>query len=100
MLEWLYAQCSALLAASEAEGFGLPLIESAQKGLPVIARDLPVFREVAGDHATYFIGTDAGALANAIRDWLARSAQQRPAAENMQWLSWAQSTQQLVRQIV
>ncbi len=59
------AQC--LLAASEAEGFGLPLIEAAQHGLPVMARDIPVFREVAGDHAFYFDGTDPEHLADAIR---------------------------------
>ena len=40
-----------LLAASEGEGFGLPLIEAARYGLPILARDLPVFREVAGKHA-------------------------------------------------
>jgi len=30
---------------------GVQLIEAAQKGVPVIARDIPVFREVAGDYA-------------------------------------------------
>src|SRR5690606_19458999 len=41
-LQRLYRSCSALLAASEAEGFGLPLVEAAQENLPVIARDIPV----------------------------------------------------------
>lgn len=47
----LYATSHALIAASYDEGFGLPLIES---GLPVIARDIEVFREVLGDNAIYF----------------------------------------------
>lgn len=47
----LYASSHALIAASYDEGFGLPLIES---GLPVIARDIEVFREVLGDNALYF----------------------------------------------
>lgn len=47
----LYATSHALIAASYDEGFGLPLIES---GLPVIARDIEVFREVLGDNALYF----------------------------------------------
>lgn len=47
----LYATSHALIAASYDEGFGLPLIES---GLPVIARDIDVFREVLGDNALYF----------------------------------------------
>jgi glycosyltransferase involved in cell wall biosynthesis len=34
------------------EGFGLPVIEAMQLGVPVIASDIPAFREVAGGHAT------------------------------------------------
>jgi glycosyltransferase involved in cell wall biosynthesis len=97
MLTRLYESCAALLAASKGEGFGLPLIEAARHGLPIIARDLPVFREVGGEHAFYFNGTDAAALARAIRDWLAlRAAGQVPPSSGMSWLSWAQSTQQLL----
>lgn len=47
----LYATSHALIAASYDEGFGLPLIES---GLPVIARDIEIFREVLGGNALYF----------------------------------------------
>ena len=61
---------TALLAASEGEGFGLPLVEAAQHGLPVVARDLPVFREVAGGTRFYFSGTSPEDLAGAIEDWL------------------------------
>ncbi|MGC9208162.1 glycosyltransferase family 4 protein, partial [Acidithiobacillus sp.] len=70
LLIQLYAHSTALLAASLAEGFGLPLIEAAKHGLPIIARDIPVFREVAGDHAFYFQGESAKALSEAIRYWL------------------------------
>ena len=53
-LEKVYATCVCLIAASEDEGFGLPLIEAARHRIPILARDIPVFREVAGDHASYF----------------------------------------------
>ena len=46
-LEALYAASSSLIAGSYGEGFGLPLIEAAQHGISFIARDIPVFREVA-----------------------------------------------------
>lgn len=41
----LYRAASGLLMASLGEGFGLPLIEAAAHGCPMIVRDLPVFRE-------------------------------------------------------
>jgi glycosyltransferase involved in cell wall biosynthesis len=68
----IYAASSCLLCASEGEGFGLPLIEGAQHGLPILCRDLPVFREVAGENAQFFSGDSPEALAAAISDWLAR----------------------------
>lgn len=97
LLKQLYACCSALLAPSEAEGFGLPLIEAAQHGLPILCRDLPVFREVAGEHASYFSGWDAEALAAAISDWLIQYQQKTaPSSNGMRWLTWQQSADQLL----
>ncbi|TCV95768.1 hypothetical protein EC912_102112 [Luteibacter rhizovicinus] len=93
----MYHAASALLAASEGEGFGLPLIEAAQYGLPIIARDLPVFREVAGEHAFYFSGLEAVPMANALELWLGLHAQgQAPASRDMPWLTWEQSAAQLI----
>jgi glycosyltransferase involved in cell wall biosynthesis len=95
-LESIYAASTCLIAASEAEGFGLPLIEAAQHGLPVIARDIPVFREVAGEFAFYFEGEDGDTLAGAITQWLAlRQAGTAPRSADMPWLSWAESARRL-----
>ena len=69
-LEKIYASCACYLATSEGEGFGLPLIEAARFGLPIIARDLPVFREVVNFDATYFQGLDATDLQSTISSWL------------------------------
>ncbi|WP_194724410.1 glycosyltransferase [Noviherbaspirillum malthae] len=93
----LYEAASGLLAASEAEGFGLPLVEAAQYKLPIVARDLPVFREVAGNHAYYFKGDDSADLAEALKIWLEMlDVGQVPTSENMPWLTWEQSTKQLL----
>jgi hypothetical protein len=75
----------------------LPLIEAAQYKLPIIARDLPVFREVAGDHAFYFSGLKAEALAVAINQWLALDKiSGAPRSDTMPWLTWKQSTKNLL----
>lgn len=50
-----YRSADLLLAPSRAEGYGLPIVEAQAFGLPVLARDLPVFREVGGANARYFI---------------------------------------------
>jgi glycosyltransferase involved in cell wall biosynthesis len=67
----VYDASRCLLAPSEAEGFGLPLIEAAHRNLPIIARDIPVFREIAGENAHYFPDTrDPKTLALTIEAWL------------------------------
>lgn len=100
-LERLYASSSCLIAASEGEGFGLPLIEAAQHQLPLIVRDIAVFREVAGEHAYYFNGLESSDLALAVREWLRLFAVgQHPRADGMHWQSWRESTQQLLRCLI
>lgn len=53
-LQRIYRTSDLLLAPSRAEGFGLPLVEAAACGLPVLARDLPVFREILSDDRSFF----------------------------------------------
>ena len=91
-LDRLYEVADVLLAASEGEGFGLPLIEAAQRGVPIIARDLPVFREVAGEHAYYFPHDDAVELAAAIKEWFVLAALgSAPSSAGIKWSSWRDS---------
>lgn len=69
-LSSVYSVADCLVAASEDEGFGLPLIEAAERGLPILSRDIPVFREVAARNASYFHADQVDDLADAIRNWL------------------------------
>ncbi|HCE91166.1 MAG TPA: glycosyl transferase family 1 [Acidovorax sp.] len=95
-LEKIYAASTCLIAASYGEGFGLPLIEAAQHKLPIIARDIPVFHEVAGEHAYYFNAEQPGELAEALRAWLALYREAKhPRSDAMPWLTWEQSATEL-----
>jgi len=100
-LEKVYASCTCLIAASEGEGFGLPLIEAAQHKLPIIARDIPVFHEVAGEHAFYFKGEEPDDLAKAVQKWLELyHSGQHPKSDDMPWLTWNESASQLLDIII
>jgi glycosyltransferase involved in cell wall biosynthesis len=73
----LYAGATALLALSHGEGYGLPLVEAAQHGLPVFARDLPVFHEILGDYPHYLTGS-AGSWSSALARWLGSPTRKVP----------------------
>jgi len=93
-LSYLYDHARALILPSYAEGFGLPIVEAAMRGRPVICSDIPVFREVGRDGALYFRVNDPDALAEAIRAFLAGTATADPAkALNV---SWAQAARRIV----
>lgn len=92
-LQYLYQNVAALIFASNAEGFGLPLVESLQQGLPVIASDIPVFREIGGRYPSYFRHGDAEDLAKVLKAFAA-SPKQR--VEDFSWRSWSEAIEELI----
>jgi glycosyltransferase involved in cell wall biosynthesis len=99
-LEVIYASSNCLIAASQGEGFGLPLIEASAHNLPVIARDIPVFREVAGESAHYFSGLESKDLSGAIEEWLIlKEEDNMPRLDGMKRLTWKESCQELLARI-
>lgn len=50
---WLYAHCEAFLFPSRYEGFGLPPLEAACLGAPIVVSDIPAMREIFGGHFRY-----------------------------------------------
>jgi glycosyltransferase involved in cell wall biosynthesis len=95
----LLADATALVHASRAEGFGIPLVEAMRVGTPVVVSDTPIFREIGGDAATYFDGDDAASLVRALGEleqpgeWQRRS---RAALERARAYTWAASAERLL----
>ena len=93
-LNFLYARAAALILPSYAEGFGLPIVEAARRGRPVLCSDIPVFREVGGAGAAYFRVNDPEALAGCLRDFLAGRVVTNPAL--VLQTTWADAARRIV----
>lgn len=75
----LLSNANALLFPSFAEGFGYPMVEALQLGVPVICSDLACFHEIAGTMPTYISTENQSAWADAI---MLRSTQNRKPVKN------------------
>lgn len=96
-LAYCYSQAKALLFPSCAEGFGLPIIEALSHGLPVIASDIPVHREVGGDRVRYCNLANPGDLARLIGDVEENEFNgEKPDVESSHaWITWQESSEML-----
>uniref|UniRef100_UPI00261C342A glycosyltransferase family 4 protein n=1 Tax=Polynucleobacter sp. TaxID=2029855 RepID=UPI00261C342A len=100
-LDQIYSASTCLIAASDGEGFGLPLIEAARRHVPIIARDIPVFREVAGEHAYYYSANQPEEMTQAIEAWLELYKQgTHPRSDQMPWLTWKESAQSVLKTLL
>lgn len=93
-LAWLYSHASAFLLLSLDEGFGLPTLEAVRYGAPVIASDIPVFREILGTRARFVAPRDHAALAQAIRDATADGRAAPASIEDLGY-SWTLSVRRM-----
>ncbi|SFO11332.1 glycosyltransferase family 1 protein [Sphingomonas sp. OK281] len=82
------ARADATIMASKAEGFGLPIVESLAFGVPVLASDIPIFREVAGEAGCYFPPDDINEFAGAIRGFIDNPEGYQTAARAFSWINW------------
>lgn len=88
-----------LVTASKDEGYGLPLAEALTHGVPVVASDLPIFHEVAGEGALYFETTNPGDFALRVRqlnDPAVLSRVVECGSEHIRTFSWDRSARILL----
>ncbi len=99
-LDFCYRNSAALITASYAEGFNLPIVESLSRGRPVLASDIPVHREVAGSHAAYFRPRAAAALAELIlRYERGELGNTLARLDGYRWPNWLESSRELIERI-
>lgn len=99
LLARIYRDAGAVVIPSHIEGFGLPLVEGARWGRPVIASDIPVFREIGEDFANFFSLTDITQLEALM--WAAERGglPKRLAPGQTVGLSWQQSAIEFAEEI-
>jgi len=88
----IYRGSRAVILATLAEGFGLPLVEARQRGCEVFASRLPAFEELADDGVRLFAPGDAPALAGFVEAAIATPRPMQPSC--MAEFTWRESAQQ------
>ena len=91
-LHYLYRHAEAVVLASKAEGYGLPVAEGAWFKRPLLLRDIPIFREIAQDGASFFSEGGKG-LAEAVKllHGKIQNHEPVPMPKPDQFLNWEQS---------
>jgi len=107
----IYQRAALLLQTSDAEGFGLPVVESMASGTPVVASDIPALREVGGEITAYCPVADVKSWALVVAALL-RERNQEPSqwdqrrargvvwASRFSWQRAAEKTLSIYREIL
>ena len=94
----LYKNAYCLIFASKDEGFGLPIIEAAHYGVPLLLSDITIFREIADDNARYFSLESEQHLVTAINQFIVddKCGERKEDSANIPQISWLESAKNMV----
>lgn len=99
-IAYLYQNAFLFVFPSQYEGYGLPIIEAFSHGVPVLASDIQVFREIGGDFCDYFSLEEPESLAEYVNEYLLnphRYEERRNLIASYQPPKWDNSAQALLQ---
>lgn len=96
MLATAFDMSFASILASTIEGFGLPLVEALHRGVPVIAADIPAFREIGTAGVAFFRLGDPSDLARLIETMDDAGPRDGKSGAGFVWIDWLGSARQLL----
>lgn len=97
-IDYLYRNAFCVAFPTFNEGFGLPIIESFQRGTPVLASDIPILREVGGDICDYFDPNSWKSFSDVCGEWMEDSGRYEAVREKVsqyQPVSWDEVTNKI-----
>ena len=100
--ERILADNAVLVTASRDEGYGIPVAEAMNMGVPVVLSDIPVFREVGADAALYFSPDNPKVFAEQVQrldDPTLREQLVAKGLKHMESFSWDASAKVLLNAI-
>lgn len=99
----LYMSSDALIVTSWTEGFCLPVLEAQSFGCPVIASDIPILREIAGERSFFFAPNSPKSAYDTVKFFLSASVDKtrarKDALRNAKRFSWQRSAQIIENEI-
>jgi len=98
-LAYCFGHADGAVFASLAEGYGLPIAESLQYGLPTFVSDIPVHREVGSDFCAWFDPRQPASLARLITAHVQRGeCPARRAPSDYRPTTWEEATGTLIEE--
>jgi glycosyltransferase involved in cell wall biosynthesis len=92
-----YRRAAVTVLTSEAEGFGLPLIESLACGTPVVASDIPALREIGASAVRFCPVGEATAFARAVVELQKAPINKSVLVEHAAQFSWSKYAEQMTK---
>ena len=99
----IYKEASGLLVSSLAEGYSLPIVESQNFGMPVFARDIPVFREIGNvyKNITFYKGVKPEDIARQFLEWKSSlKGRNHREKKDSKTICWKKATKDLQKIII
>jgi len=100
-LPCVYALAKIFVFPSKYEGFGVPLLEAMSQNLPILASDIPIHKEVAGNAAIFFPLDDIDKLKEMLYSILTNLERQsnlkEAGKERLKHYSWVISSKKLLK---
>lgn len=98
LLEACYGASTGVIVPSLAEGFGLPVIEALVRRKPVLARDIPIFRNFSEFGVEYFSGNDQGNVLEQVHRWIENSSEKKISSSSI-LTDWSASAKVIIESI-